>query len=72
MKIQLKGHHFNTFVEIQSELQNVLDSLTENNFQGGFQKWQERRDKYIAADGDYFEGDKVENCANKSFFIRHK
>lgn len=32
MKIQIKGHRFNTVVEIESKSQKVLKSLTVNDF----------------------------------------
>ncbi|XP_014789617.1 uncharacterized protein LOC106883208 [Octopus bimaculoides] len=38
MKMQLKGRLFNTAVEVQSESQKVLYSLTANDFQARFQK----------------------------------
>ncbi|XP_029641245.1 uncharacterized protein LOC115216186 [Octopus sinensis] len=36
MKKQFKGHHFNIFVEIHSESQNVIDLLKGNEFLTGF------------------------------------
>ena len=38
MKLKLKGCQFNTTEEIQAELQRVLDTLTEKDFQEAFQK----------------------------------
>ena len=35
----------------------VIDSLTQENFHGAFQKLLERYSKCIAAGGDYIEGD---------------
>ena len=35
----------------------VIDTLTQENFQGTFQKLLERYNKSIAARRDYFEGD---------------
>ena len=37
---------------------NVIDTLTQEDFYGAFQKLLERYNKCIAAEGDYFEGDK--------------
>ena len=34
-----------------------IDTLTQDNFHGAFQKLLERHNKYIAAAGDYFEVD---------------
>ncbi len=33
----------------------VIDTLTQEDFHGAFQKLLERYNKYIAAGGDYFE-----------------
>ena len=35
----------------------VIDTLTQEDFHGAFQKLLERYNKCIAAGGDYFEGD---------------
>ena len=35
----------------------VIDMLTQEDFHGVFQKYLERYNKFIAAGGDYFEGD---------------
>jgi hypothetical protein len=43
--------------EIQWESQNVLGTLREQNFQHAFQQWQRPWDRYVAAQGDYFDGD---------------
>ena len=36
----------------------VIDTLTQEDFHGAFQKLLEQYNKCIAAGGDYFEGDK--------------
>jgi hypothetical protein len=38
MKLKLKGRQFDTIEEIQAEMQKVLDTLTEKDFQEAFQK----------------------------------
>jgi hypothetical protein len=38
-----------------------MDSLTQNDFEAAFQQWQERCDRCIAAQGDYFEEDGVQS-----------
>ena len=35
----------------------VIDTLTQKDFDGAFQKFLEQYNKCIAAGGDYFEGD---------------
>ena len=43
---------------IKEAVTKVIDTLTQENFHGAFQKLLERYNKCIAAEGDYFEGDK--------------
>ena len=40
----------------------VIDTLTQEDFHGAFQKLLERYNKCIAARGDYFKGDKSFMC----------
>ena len=40
----------------------VIDTLTQEDFDGAFQKLLERYNKCIAVGGDYFEGDKSFMC----------
>jgi hypothetical protein len=56
LKIKLKGRHFDTVEVIELELQAVLNTLTEHDFQGAFKKCQKRREQYISAEVDYSEG----------------
>jgi hypothetical protein len=56
MKIKLKGRRFDTGEEIQAETQMALNTLTKKDFQDAFQKWQERLDRCVCSQGDYFEG----------------
>jgi hypothetical protein len=50
MKIQLKSRHFDTIKVIQAESQEVLNTLTEHDFQGAFKNWQERWERCIRAE----------------------
>jgi hypothetical protein len=56
MKLRLKGRRFDTIEEIQAESQEVLNTLTLENFQGCM-GWKKRWDRCIHAQGDYFEAD---------------
>jgi len=56
MKLQLKCRRFDR-VEIKRESQNVLGTPREKYFQHAFQQWQRHWDRWVAAQGDYFEGD---------------
>ena len=41
---------------MKEDLTKVIDTLTQYDFNGAFQKLLERYNKCIAAGGDYFEG----------------
>ena len=43
--------------EMKEAVTKVVDTLTQEDFDGAFQKLLERHNKCIAAGGDYFEGD---------------
>jgi hypothetical protein len=55
--MKLKTCHFDTIEVVKAESQEVLNTLTEHNFQDLFKKWHEHCERCIHADGDYFEGD---------------
>jgi hypothetical protein len=57
MKLRLKGRRSVSTEEIQAESLQVLNTLTPAGFTECFQKWQNRWDRCIQAQGDYFEGD---------------
>ena len=57
MKLRLKGRRFDTTEEIHVETQEVIDTLTFENFQECIKSWQTRRDRCIHTQADYFEGD---------------
>jgi len=57
MKLRLKGRCFASIEEVQAESQQILNTLTPADFNECFQKWQNRWDRCIQAQGDYFEGD---------------
>ena len=44
-------------IEMKEAVTKVIDTLTQENFHVAFEKLLERYNKYIAAVGDYFEGD---------------
>ena len=53
---KLRGCRYETIEELKEAVTKVIDTLTQEDFHGAFQKLLERY-KYIAARGDYFEGD---------------
>jgi len=58
MKLRLKGRRFDTTEKIHAETQEVINTLTFENFQGCMESWETRRDRCVHAQGDYFEGDR--------------
>ena len=54
---KLRGCRYETIEEVKEAVTKVLDTLTQENFHGAFQKLLERYNKSIAARGDKFEGD---------------
>ena len=53
---KLRGYRYETIEEMKEAVTKVIDTLTEEDFHGAFEKLLERY-KWIAAGGDYFEGD---------------
>ena len=53
---KLRGCHYETTEEMKEAVAKVIDTLTQEDFHGAFQKLLERY-KCIVAGGDYFEGD---------------
>ena len=54
---KLRGWRYETIEEIKEAVTKVIDTLTQEDFHGAFQKLLERYNKCIVAGGDYFEGD---------------
>ena len=54
---KLRGSRYETIEEMKEAVTKVIDTLTQEDFHGAFQKLLERYNKCIAAGGDYFEGD---------------
>ena len=57
LKEKLRGCRYETIKEMQEAVTKVIDTLTQEDFHGAFQKFLEWYNKCIAAGGDYFEGD---------------
>ena len=54
---KLRGCRYETIVEMKEAVTKVLDTLTQEDFHGAFQKLLDSYNTCIAAGGDYFEGD---------------
>ena len=56
LKEKLRGRRYETIEEMKEAVAMVIDTLKQEDFHGAFKKLLERYKKYIAAGGDYFEG----------------
>ena len=54
---KLRGCCYETIEEMKEAVTKVIDTLTQEDFHGAFQKLLEWYNKWIAGGGDYFEGD---------------
>ena len=54
---KLRGCRYETIEDMKEAVTKVIDTLTQEDFHGAFQKLLERYNKFIAAGGDYFERD---------------
>ena len=57
LKEKLRGCRYETIEEMKEAVTKVIDTLTQEDFNGAFHRLLERYNKCIAAGGDYFEGD---------------
>ena len=54
---KLRGCRYETIEEMKEAVMKVIDTLTQEEFHGAFQKLLEQYNKCIAVGGDYFKGD---------------
>ena len=54
---KLSDCRYETIEEMKEAVTKVIDTLTQEDFHGAFQKLSERYNKCIATGGDYLEGD---------------
>ena len=54
---KLRGCRYETNEEIKEAVTNIIDTLTQEDFHGSFQKLLERYNNCIAAGGDYYDED---------------
>jgi transposase len=53
----LKGRHFDDIDDIRSNITAALKAIPQNQFQKCFEGWTRHWHRYIASQGEYFEGD---------------
>ena len=54
---KLRDYCYETIEEMKEAMTRDIDTLIQVDFNGALQKLSERLNKYIAAGGDYFNGD---------------
>ena len=59
---KLRVCRYETIEEMKEAVMKVIDVLTQEDFHGALQKFFEWYNKCIAAEGDYFKGDKSFMC----------
>ena len=59
---KVRGCSYETIEEMKEAVMKVIDTLTQADFHGAFQKLLEWYNKCIAAGGDYFKRDKSFMC----------
>ena len=57
VKMTMKGKRFEPTQDIEVATTVLLKTLTKEDFQNCFRKWQERWDMCVRSNGQYFEGD---------------
>ena len=55
--LKLRGCCYETIEELKEAVMKVIDTLTQEDFHGAFQKMLEWYNKGIAGGGDYIKGD---------------
>ena len=53
---KLRGCRYETIEEMKEAVTKVIDTLTQEDFDGAFQKFLEQYNKWIVSGGDCFEG----------------
>ena len=56
IKQSIKGQHFNTDDEVNLEVTNSMNQISQHSFRNAFQSWTNRRQKCIHSEGEHFEG----------------
>ena len=59
---KLRGCRYETIEEMKEAVTKVMDTLTQEDFHGAFEKLSQRYNKCIGAGGDYFEEDQSFMC----------
>ena len=69
LKNALKGQRFADLSDIKHNMKMLLRGILENDFQECLWQWHHRLTKYIASQGEYFEGDSNRWCTGKQILL---
>jgi hypothetical protein len=58
IKSVLRGTHFLSVEDVKAKTTEILNSLSENDLQNCFERWQHRMQLCVNSEGNYFEGDR--------------
>jgi len=56
VKMTMNGKHFESIQDVEAATTVQLKTLMKEDFQNCFRNWQERWDKCVRSEGEYFEG----------------
>jgi len=60
LKFYLKGRHFRKVENIKKAVTDKLKAIPVSDFQRCYEEWEQRPRRYVASQGNYFEGDKID------------
>ena len=60
LKTSLKGRRFGTLNNIQDSVTDELKGTPAEAFQHCYEQWKQRHRRFLAAQGNYFEGDNLD------------
>ena len=59
LKFHLKGRHFGTVENIEKAVTDQLKAIPVSDYQRCYEDWEQRLQRCVASQGNYFEGDKL-------------
>jgi len=71
IKFCVKGQRFADPSDIQRNVKTVLRDIRENDFQDCCRQGHCRLTKYVATQGEYFEGDSSSQCTGKQILLSY-
>jgi len=60
LKFHLKGGHFGTVENIEKAVTDKLKAIPLSDYQCCYEEWEQRLQRCVASQGNYFEGEKLD------------